>query len=107
VGGGMRLRPRPSPTPIGALLGPDALEVSPRRVKAGGGWCETLAVSGYPRDVAPGWLTPLLSYPGPIDVALHVEPVANDLAADRLKRQRARFESTLRLASEPHTAEQG
>ncbi|MEX2551531.1 MAG: ATP-binding protein [Actinomycetota bacterium] len=95
----MRLRPRPSTIPLGALLGPDALEVSPRRIKTGGGWCETLAVSGYPREVAPGWLTPLLSYPGPIDVALHVEPVANDLAADRLKRQRARFESTLRVGA--------
>jgi type IV secretory pathway VirB4 component len=82
-------------SPLGIL--PSALEVFPKRVSAGDGWCETLAVCGYPREVSPGWLTPLLSYPGPIDVALHVEPVPNDLAADRLKRQRARFESTLRL----------
>lgn len=91
----MKLRPSGQPSPPGIL--PPGLEVFPRRVRAGDGWCETLAVCGYPREVSPGWLTPLLSYPGPIEVALHVEPVPNDLASDRLKRQRARFESTLRL----------
>ena len=35
--------------------------------------------------------------PGPVDVALHVEPVANDEAARHLRRQLARFESTRRI----------
>lgn len=77
------------------LLGPDSVETFPRRIRSGDSWCETLAVFGYPREITAGWLAPLLSYPGPIDVALHVEPLPNDLAAGRLKRQRARFESTL------------
>lgn len=81
--------------PADELLGPDSLETFPRRVRSGESWCETLTVFGYPREITAGWLAPLLCYPGPIDVALHVEPLPNDLAADRLKRQRARFESTL------------
>jgi len=79
------------------LIGPDSIEVRPRRLVAGQTWCETLAVTGYPREVAPGWLTPLLSYPGPIDVALHVDPVPGDEAARHLRRQLARLESTRRI----------
>lgn len=90
--GGQQLRPA-------GLIGPEAVEVFPRRIRAGDTWCETIAVTGYPREVSPGWLAPLLSYAGSIDVAMHVEPLANADAARRLRRQLARLESTRRIAS--------
>ncbi|MEQ4720905.1 DUF87 domain-containing protein [Nonomuraea sp. B19D2] len=58
--------------------------------------CATLAITGYPREVAPGWLEPLLTYPGRLDVSLHIEPVPSLVAADRLRKQLARLESGLR-----------
>src|SRR5688500_4569160 len=79
------------------LLGPEAFEVFPRRLRAGETWSETLAVTGFPREVGPGWLAPLLGFPGSIDVALHVDPVPNDEAARHLRRQLARLESTRRI----------
>ena len=91
------LRRRPLPAPPAGLLGPNATEVFPRRIRAGETWCETFAVVGYPREVDPGWLSPLLAYPGPVDVALHIDPVSNDEAAHHLRRQLARFESTRRI----------
>lgn len=81
----------------GSPLGPDAVEVRPRSLAVGGGVCRTLAVVGYPREVGVGWLAPLLDHPGRLDVALHVEPVPNPVAAQRLRRQLARFESSRRL----------
>ncbi|MPZ15544.1 MAG: DUF87 domain-containing protein [Chloroflexi bacterium] len=81
----------------GALLGPNSVEVFPRRVRYGNTWSETIAVTGYPRQVKPGWLQPLLAYRGAADVALHIEPLPSQLAADRLKRQLARLESTRRM----------
>ena len=74
-------------------LGPDAVEVRPRALVAGGDWCRTFAVTGYPREVGRGWLEPLCAYPGRLDVALHVDPVPAEVAADRLRRQLARLES--------------
>jgi type IV secretory pathway VirB4 component len=79
------------------LPGPDALEVGPRTLHSGATLHQTLAVTGYPREVGPGWLQPLLDHPGPIDVAMHVEPVATVVAAERLRRQLARLESSQRL----------
>ena len=46
-----------------------------------------------PREVGLGWLEPLATYPGRLDVALHVEPIPAMVAADRLRRQMARLES--------------
>jgi type IV secretory pathway VirB4 component len=76
--------------------GPDAVEVRAQHVRAGG-WCSaTLAVTGYPAEVGPGWLEPLASYPGRLDVSLHIEPVPAAAAAQLLRRQRTRLESTVR-----------
>lgn len=79
------------------LIGPDAVEVGANRVKAQNTWCQTLAIKDYPREVRAGWLQPLLTFSREADVALHIEPLPAKAAADRLRRQRARLESTRRL----------
>jgi type IV secretory pathway VirB4 component len=77
--------------------GPQAVQVTATTLETDGVQHRTLAVTGYPREVGPGWLEPLLDDPGPIGVALHLEPVPTAVAAERLRRQRARLESTTRL----------
>ena len=78
------------------LPAPPAVQVAARHVEIDGDCAATLAVTGYPAEVAPGWLEPLTSYPGRLDIALHIEPVPPAVAADRLRRQRARLESSRR-----------
>lgn len=80
------------------LLGPDAVEIHAASLCTGSRHVRTFAVTGYPRDVGPGWLEPLLTAEGTFDVALYVEPVSQPVAAERLRRQRARLESGRRLA---------
>lgn len=87
------------PDAAGAFV-PDAIEVAPRHVVVAGEHVATFAVTGYPREVHPGWLQPLLTYPGRLDVAVHVEPIDPVTAADRLKKQLARLESGRRHADE-------
>jgi type IV secretory pathway VirB4 component len=89
-------RRRMGPVPAG-LPGPDAVEIGARTLRTGGVLHQTLAVTGYPREVGPGWLQPLLDHPGPIDVALHLEPIPTMVAAEQLRRQLARLESSQRL----------
>ena len=76
---------------------PAALSVTPWHVQVGDGYAATYVVCGYPAEVGPAWLDPLLSYPGRVDVAVHLDPVAPQVAAPMLKRQRARLESSRRL----------
>src|SRR5258707_9446760 len=75
-------------------LGPSSLTVGSKTLAIGDcTHATTFAVAGYPAEVGNGWLEPLLSYPARIDVAIHVEPVPAPVAADRLRKQRARIES--------------
>ncbi|MFC9736626.1 VirB4 family type IV secretion system protein [Streptomyces noursei] len=73
--------------------GPEAIEVHARALAIGAHLATTLVVTGYPAEVTPGWLAPLLNFPGHLDIALHIEPVPNPVAAAGLKKQRARLES--------------
>lgn len=83
--------------PAGVLPGaPDSVEVTGRWLRAGDDWCATLAIAGWPAEVGAGWLEPLLAYPGRVDVSLHIEPISPAVAADRLRRQRGRLESSRR-----------
>ncbi|MEV6299886.1 DUF87 domain-containing protein [Actinoplanes sp. NPDC051861] len=75
---------------------PDTVEVGGRSVRVGDGYTAALAVTGYPAEVGPGWLEPLLAYPGRVDVSLHIEPVPPVIASQRLRKQRGRFEASRR-----------
>ncbi|MDT0304321.1 VirB4 family type IV secretion system protein [Streptomonospora wellingtoniae] len=77
-------------------LGGPAIATTPRRLIVEDTWAQTLIVTGYPRDVSAGWADPLLGYPGRCAVAAHIEPVAPEVAAHRLRRRRARLESAWR-----------
>jgi type IV secretory pathway VirB4 component len=80
-----------------SVLGPAGLQLRADRLHAGSGWQASFAVIGYPHEVTRGWLAPLLQAARDTDLALHIEPLPAQIAADRLRRQRARFESTRRL----------
>lgn len=77
-------------------LGPPGIQIQPQRLDLGESLCATLVVTGYPREVGLGWLEPLLTYPGRLDVALHIEPIPPQVAASRLRRQLARLEAGAR-----------
>ncbi|MEU4477836.1 DUF87 domain-containing protein [Micromonospora sp. NPDC023966] len=66
-------------------------------LRVGDGCAATLVVTGYPAEVGPAWLEPLLSWPGRLDLALHIDPLPAPVAAARLRTQRARFESSRRV----------
>ncbi|WP_311728248.1 VirB4 family type IV secretion system protein [Streptomyces lonegramiae] len=74
-------------------VGPEAVEIHARTLAVGGHLASTLVVTGYPAEVTPGWLAPLLNFPGHLDIALHIGPVPSPVAAAGLKKQRARLES--------------
>ncbi|MFE0024123.1 VirB4 family type IV secretion system protein [Amycolatopsis sp. NPDC059021] len=91
-----------SPAGSAGAFTPDSLSVAPRHLEIGGEWVASFAITGYPREVSAGWLQPLLSYPGRLDVSLHIEPIDPVTAATRLKKQLSKLESGRR-----HTSDKG
>ncbi|MGH3588964.1 MAG: VirB4 family type IV secretion system protein, partial [Pseudonocardia sp.] len=79
---------------------PGLIEMAPRHLVIDGEHVATLVVTGHPREVGPGWLDPLLGWPGRLDVSVHIAPVDPATAADRLRRRLARLESGRRHAED-------
>ncbi|WP_218002081.1 VirB4 family type IV secretion system protein [Microtetraspora malaysiensis] len=84
----------------GTFTHPGALRIGARSLGLPHGVTASFAVTGYPREVGAGWLEPLVTYPGRLDVSLHIEPIPKAVAAMRLRRQLARLESTSRADAE-------
>ncbi|MGW5878997.1 VirB4 family type IV secretion system protein [Nocardiopsis terrae] len=80
-------------------LGGPAIHVGSRHLEVEGGVCQTLAVTGYPREVAVGWAEPLLAYPGQLDISFYLDPVPAPRAATQLRKRRARLESAQRTST--------
>ena len=85
-----------------SVFTPDSLAISTRHVQVGSDWVASFAITGYPREVHPGWLSPLLTYPGRVDVSVHITPIDPATAAKSLRKQLSKLESGRR-----HTAEHG
>ena len=56
-------------------MAPAAVEVARDHVRLEYQYARVLVVVGYPRTVAPGWLTPLVEFEHPLEVSLHVHPL--------------------------------
>ena len=57
------------------LVAPAVLEVARDHVRLDYQYARTLAVTGYPRSVGPGWLQPLIDFEEPIELSLHLLPL--------------------------------
>ncbi|WP_263249595.1 VirB4 family type IV secretion system protein [Saccharopolyspora rosea] len=79
---------------------PDSLVVGARHVQVGSEWVASFAVTGFPREVHPGWLSPLLTYPGRVDVSVHIAPIDPATAAKGLRKQLGKLESGRRSTAE-------
>ncbi|MFC7101192.1 hypothetical protein ACFQQB_12340 [Nonomuraea rubra] len=92
----MKLRRRQRDHQPSVLAHPGSAHVGVRTLTLPSAVCASFAITGYPREVGAGWLEPLLTYPGHLDVSLHIEPIPQQVAAMRLRRQLARLESASR-----------
>lgn len=80
-------------------LWPDALRPESRRVQTGDGWAATLILVGWPGMVSYAWLEPFIDQATRLEVAVHLEGVPAEIAAARLRKRRARLESTQRYTA--------
>jgi hypothetical protein len=85
------------PADLASVIGPSAVVTAGGFLRVGDGYATSLIVTGYPAEVGMAWLEPLLAWAGHLDVAIHIDPLPSDAAATRLRRQRARLESSRRI----------
>lgn len=69
------------------LLYPDAVRVHAGELEVGTRWFRGFVAIGYPRQVTPGWLLPLLEFPRPLVLALYTQPLPPGTAMADLNRR--------------------
>jgi hypothetical protein len=79
------------------LIAPDSFEVRADHLRLANQYDRVLAITGYPRLVTAGWLSVLVESDLPIEVSVHVRPLASADMVRALSHQVARLQSS-RLA---------
>ncbi len=77
-----------------------SVQVARSHLRIGPTWASTMVVTGFPPEAGMAWLEPLTSWPGVVDVAVHIDPIPAAAAASRVRRRRIRMESTRRLRAD-------
>lgn len=79
---------------VADLIAPAAVEVARSHIRLDYQFARTLAVTGYPRTVSPGWLSPLVDFEEPIEVSLHIHPLETGQMVSTLTHKLVQLHST-------------
>lgn len=77
------------------LISPAAFHVKPRLVDVGGKYVSTMFVVTYPRYIAVGWFSPIVTLNISLDVAMYFYPVRSEVILKQLKKKVGALEAEL------------
>lgn len=80
------------------LIAPSAIEIDFNHSLIGTKYFRTFFASGYPRNVGPNWLSPLINFEKPIDIATFYFPVDTGNIMKKLERKIGELEATINIA---------
>jgi hypothetical protein len=89
--------PQPDLPHLADLLAPASVEVSRDAICLEGEYTRALAVTGFPREVSPGWLAPLLLHDDIADIVFHLHPQENASMLRQLLRRKNIYQSSRRV----------
>lgn len=77
------------------IIAPSYIEVDFNNLKIDDTYYRTLFVVGYPRFVAPNWLSPLITFDHPLYISMFIYPTESKEILKDLKRKIAEMEATI------------
>jgi type IV secretory pathway VirB4 component len=77
------------------IIAPEAIEVDFTYQKINSTYTRTLFVAGYPRTVPANWLSPLINFPGKLNISMFIFPVDVKEVLDNLKRKITEMEAEI------------
>lgn len=79
------------------MVAPESVDLSqPGYLQLGeNSFCRTLVVTGYPREVEPGWLSGVYAFPANVRIAAYIEPIDAKGSVQGLSRQMRYHQASL------------
>lgn len=84
---------------IADLVAPAAVEVGRDHLRLDYQYTRVLLVTGYPRTVSPGWLSPLIDFEEPLEISLHLHPLETGQMVSALTHKMVQLHSSRLLAA--------
>ncbi|HYK08410.1 MAG TPA: ATP-binding protein [Candidatus Eisenbacteria bacterium] len=84
-----------TPSTIPDEIAPTSIEVDFKTIRVGEKLYRTFFVSGYPRYVSIGWLSPVIDFDYSLGISMFIYPVFTDDVLSNLKRKIAEMEATI------------
>ncbi len=101
-----RRLPGPNPQDFGRgirtvadLIAPSSVEVARDHLRLDNQYVRTLVVTGYPRSVRPGWLSPLLDTDLPMELSVHLRSLETSQMLSALSHKLVQLHSSRLLAA--------
>ena len=89
--------PLPDLPHLADLLAPASVEVTRESVRLEDEYARGVAVTNFPREVAPGWLAPLLLHDEITEIVFHIHPQENAAMLRQLLRRKNAYQSSRRV----------
>lgn len=77
------------------IIAPSAIEITPNQLRLGTQLAKTIFVFTYPRYLSTGWFSPIVNFPGLLDISIYVNPVETPLALKNLRKKATQIEAQL------------
>lgn len=77
------------------IIAPAAIELGSNHLRLGNKLAKTLFVFSYPRYLATGWFSPIINFPGLLDVSIFMVPIETPMALKKLRRKATQIEAQL------------
>ncbi|HLI52217.1 MAG TPA: DUF87 domain-containing protein [Thermomicrobiaceae bacterium] len=84
---------------VADLIAPSAIEVGRDHLRLDTHYVRTIIVTGYPRSVRPGWLTPLIDAELPLELSVHLYPLETSQMLSTLSHKLVQLHSSRLLAA--------
>ncbi len=77
------------------IIAPSAVEITPNQLRLGTKLAKTIFIFTYPRYLATGWFSPIINFPGLLDISIIVNPIETPLALKNLRKKATQIEAQL------------
>lgn len=76
-----------APIELKDILAPSSITVTPQYLLLGGRFAKTFFIFSYPRYLSAGWLSPVINFNVPMDIAFHIHPLETGIVLKQLRKK--------------------
>lgn len=87
-------------TTLRDLIAPSSIEIHSSHFRLGTKYGRTIYVYGYPREIATGWLSPIINIDEVLDVSMYVYPVPSQAVLNNLRKKVTQLEASMAVNAE-------